>query len=70
LTYSVTNMNLNLINKREQHIVIVALAFLKRCRLSDGALKVDCQLTEDMMEYRQILEKEIDNILERLGASY
>jgi hypothetical protein len=63
-------MNLNLINKREQHIVIVALAFLKRCRLSDEALKVDCQLTEDMMEYRQILEKEIDNILERLGASY
>jgi hypothetical protein len=63
-------MNLNLINKREQHIVSVALAFLKRCRMSDEALKVDCQLTEDMMEYKQISEKEIDNILERLGIKY
>ena len=63
-------MNLELVNKREQHIIIVALAFLKRCRLTSEALKVDLQLTQDMMEYKQISEKEIDNILKRLGAEY
>lgn len=63
-------MNLELVNKREQHIIIVALAFLKRCRLTSEALKVDLQLTQDMMEYKQISEKEIDSILKRLGAEY
>lgn len=63
-------MQLEIVNYREKHIVCVALAFLKRCRMSDEALKVDLQLTENAMDYRQILEKEIDNILERLGVSY
>ncbi len=63
-------MKLDLVSKRQQHIVIVALAFLKRCRMTSEALKVDLQLTEDMMEYKQISEKEIDNILELMGASY
>jgi hypothetical protein len=63
-------MQLNLVNDRQKHIVIVALAFLKRCRMSDEALKVDCQLTEDMSQYKQISEKEIDSLLSQLDASY
>ena len=63
-------MNLEITGEREKHIVIVALAFLKRCRLTSEALKVDMQLTANTLEYRQILGGEIDALLERLGASY
>lgn len=63
-------MQLEIVNDREFHIIYVALAFLKRCKMDSEALKVDLQLTENAMDYRQILDKEIDNILERLGVSY
>lgn len=63
-------MNLELVSKREQHIVSVALALLKRCRLTSEALKVDLQLLENPEEYRQILGSEIDDILEKLGIKY
>lgn len=63
-------MQLDLASKREQHIVSVALAFLKRNRLTSDALKVDFQLTEDAMDYRQISEKEINSLLEKMGIKY
>lgn len=63
-------MELELLDKREEHIVAVALAFLKRCRLTSEALKVDMQLADPTMEYRAILAGEIDKLLERLGVSY
>ena len=63
-------MNLELLDNREKHIVCVVLAFLKRCRLTSEAFKVDLQLTENSLDYKQILGPEIDRILERLGVKY